>query len=80
MLCYGTRRILVKQRPGTAVIWSTVILAEAGIHARTMARPLCASPPGLELPGVNESNLPLDSRFRGNDCLQGPHEESTSPK
>ena len=23
MLCYGTKRILVKQRTGTAVIWST---------------------------------------------------------
>jgi hypothetical protein len=54
-------------KAGTGVIWSAVIPAKAGIHAPTMALPLCTSPSGLELLGANESNLPLDSRFRGND-------------
>jgi hypothetical protein len=57
---------------GTGVIWSAVIPAKAGIHAPTIALPLCTSPSGLELLGANGSNLPLDSRFRGNDCLHRP--------
>jgi hypothetical protein len=36
---------------GTAVIWSAVIPAKAGIHSATIALQLCASPSGLELLG-----------------------------
>src|SRR5208337_526323 len=55
---------------GTGVIWSGAIPAKVEIHAATMALPLWASASSLELRGSNESYLPLDSRFRGNDCLQ----------
>jgi hypothetical protein len=65
---------------GTGVIWSAVIPAKAGIHAETMALPLCTGPSGLELLGSNESNLPLDSRFRGNDCLHRPARKINFPK
>jgi hypothetical protein len=51
-----------------------------GIHAATMALPLCTSPSGLELLGSNESNLPLDSRFRGNDCLRRPARKNQLPQ
>ena len=57
---------------GTAVIWSAVIPAKAGIHSATIALQLCTSPSGLELLGSVESNLPMGSRFRGNDrCFRG---------
>ena len=65
---------------GTGVIRSAVIPAKAGIHAPTMALPLCTSPSGLELLGANESNLPLDSRFRGKDCLHRPARKINFPK
>ena len=65
---------------GSGVIWSAVIPAKAGIHAATMALPLCTSPSGLELLGSNESNLPLDSRFRGNDCLHRPARKINFPQ
>ena len=65
----GSRYALpIASRSGTGVIWSAVIPAKAGIHAATMALRLCTSPSGLELLGSKESELPLDSRFRGNDC------------
>jgi hypothetical protein len=64
----------------TGVIWSAVIPAKAGIHAATMALPLCASPSGLELLGPNESNVALDSRFRGNDCLHRPARKINFPQ
>ena len=67
-------------RPGTGGIWSAVIPAKAGIHAATMALPLCTSPSGIELLGSNESNLPLDSRFRGNDCLHRPARKINFPQ
>jgi hypothetical protein len=59
---------------GAGVIWNgtpferLVIPAKAGIHAPTIALPLCTSPSGLKLLGANESSLLLDSRFGGNDC------------
>jgi len=69
---------IIGQFAGAGVIWNgdplepPVIPAKAGIHAATMALPLCTSPSGVELLGSDESKLPLDSRFRGNDCLHGP--------
>jgi hypothetical protein len=65
---------------GGGVIWSAVIPAKAGIHAATMALRLCTGPSGLELLGSNESNLPLDSRFRGNDCLHRPARKINFPQ
>ena len=65
---------------GTGVIWGAVIPAKAGIHAPTMALSLCTTPPGLEFLGANESNPPLDSRFRGNDCLHRPARETNFPQ
>ena len=53
---------------------------ESGIHAPTVALPLCTSPSGLELLGANESNLPLDSRFRGNDCLHKRGRKTNFPQ
>ena len=64
---------------GTGVIWSAVIPRKRESTRRTMALPLCSSPCGQELLGSNESNLPLDSRFRGNDCLHGPAREINFP-
>ena len=64
---------LVDGDVGAGVMWNgdplepPVIPAKAGIHVATMVLPLCTSPSGLELLGSNESNFPLDSRFRGND-------------
>jgi hypothetical protein len=65
---------------GAGVIWSAVIPAKAGIHAATMALPLCTGLSGLELLGSSESNLPLDSRSRGNGCPHRPTRKINFPQ
>src|ERR1019366_5007117 len=64
----------------SGVIWSAGIPAKAGIHALAMVLPLWTSPSGPEMIGPNGCCLPLDSRFRGNDCLHRPARKFKFPQ